>query len=79
MHETLREMALRHVTTGRRIVAAQRRRVEQLRTDGRDAAASEVLLARYERSLAIFEDDLERIEEKRSEAQRRLLTGLGSH
>ena len=57
-------MALRHVTTGRRIVAAQQRRIEQLRIDGRDAAASEVLLARYERSLAIFEDDLERMEEK---------------
>ena len=65
MHETLGEMALRHVTTGRRIVAAQRKRVEQLRTDGRDATASEVLLARYERSLAIFEDDLKRIEEKK--------------
>ena len=65
MHETLREMALRHVTTGRRIVAAQRRRIELLRIDGRDATASEALLARYERSLAIFEDDLKRIEEKK--------------
>jgi hypothetical protein len=65
MHETLAEMALRHVTTSRRIVAAQRRRVEQLKTDGRDATASEALLARYERSLAIFEDDLKRIKEKR--------------
>ena len=64
MHETLGEMALRHVTTGRRIVAAQRRRIELLRIDGRDSTASEVLLARYERSLAIFEDDLERMEEK---------------
>ena len=60
MTETRREMALQHVISDRRIVAAQRGRVAQLRATGKDAA--EALRAQYERSLAIFEDDLARLE-----------------
>jgi len=65
MHETLREW---HYGMSLRAGASWRPnsgRIEQLRIDGRDATASEILLARYERSLAIFEDDLKRIEEKK--------------
>ena len=62
MTETRREMALRHVISGRRIVAAQRGRVAQLRATGKDATEAEALRAQYERSLAIFEDDLARLE-----------------
>ena len=50
------------VISGRRIVAAQRGRVTQLRATAKDATEAEALLAQYERSLAIFEDDLARLE-----------------
>jgi hypothetical protein len=52
------EMAERHVLDGRRIVSGQRRLVAAL-TPGRRAHREAVsLLHDFERSLAIFEDDL---------------------
>jgi hypothetical protein len=63
MTETRREMALRHVMTGDRIIAAQRERLEQLRAAGQNTAEAEDLLRRYERTQAMFVDDLKRLEE----------------
>jgi hypothetical protein len=62
MTESRREMALRHVLYGRRIVAAQRLKVERLREEHRDAAPDEELLTLFERSLAIFETDLAQLD-----------------
>ncbi len=58
MTETRRETALRHVITGRRIIAAQQARIARLRAEGKDTTRAEQLLASYEDSLAIFEDHL---------------------
>jgi len=62
MAETAREMAVRHVVSGHRIVAAQRALVTRLCNDGRDASTAEQLLRQFERSLAMFEDDLRQID-----------------
>lgn len=51
--------AKRHVTDGRRIVAAQRALVARLKAAGHDTSAHEALLDRFERTQCIFEDDLE--------------------
>jgi hypothetical protein len=59
MSETRREMALRHVTTGRKMITAQRARIEYLRAKGEDTTRAEQLLAHYERCQAIFEDEHE--------------------
>ena len=54
--------ATRHVAEGRRIVAQQRERVARLKASGRDTTRSEELLDQFERTLAIFEDDLKAIQ-----------------
>ncbi len=63
MAETRREVALRHVMTGDGIIAAQRERIERLRAAGQNTTEAEDLLARYERTQAMFVDDLKRLEE----------------
>jgi len=63
MPETRREMALRHVISGREIIAAQKERIERRRAKGEDTAHDEALLVQYEHSQAIFEDDLMRLSE----------------
>lgn len=63
MTETRREMALRHVMTGRKIVADQKARIERLRNKGEDTTSAGRLLAQYEQLLAIFENDLKRLTE----------------
>jgi hypothetical protein len=57
--------AEQHVTTGRRIVARQRELIGEIRARGADCADAEDLLSVFERSLAIFEDDLAAIVKKR--------------
>jgi hypothetical protein len=64
MGETRGEMALRHVISGRRIILAQRDHIERLRARGGDASDAEQLLSQYERTQAIFEDDLKRLTSK---------------
>ena len=58
MEETEIEMAQRHVSEGRRIVAAARDRVAHLKAHGRDAHEAEQNLRVFEESLAIFEEHL---------------------
>ena len=52
------ELAERHVLEGRRIVNAQRQRIANGEVNGEDAHQ---LLATFERSLDIFEQDLARL------------------
>ena len=52
------ELARRHVLEGRRIVMAQRARIVSGQVNGEDAHR---LLANFERSLEIFEQDLARL------------------
>ena len=59
MAESRLQMALRHVVNGRRIITAQERRIAGLRADGRDCSSAEALLATYQTTQAIFEDELE--------------------
>jgi hypothetical protein len=54
-------LAERHVKRGREIVARQRELIAQLRAHRCDTAFAEDLLQCFERSLAIFEDDLARL------------------
>jgi hypothetical protein len=54
-------LAQDHVTGAKSIVARQRALIAEIRARGRDSALAEDLLARFERSLAIFEDDLAEI------------------
>jgi hypothetical protein len=56
--------AQEHVTKGRGIVARQRQLIAELRARGGDSENAEDLLAAFERSLAIFEDDLAAIIKK---------------
>lgn len=60
MTETALQMAMRHVTSGRRIVEGQKALIAELRRDGHElpAARAEDLLKTYEISLAAFERDL---------------------
>ena len=58
MEETEIERAQRHVTEGRRIVAAARARNADLKTRGRDARVAEQNLRLFEKSLEIFEEHL---------------------
>ena len=58
MEETELEIAQRHVTEGRRIVAEQRERVARLKISSRDFHAAQKDLELYADSLAIFEADL---------------------
>jgi hypothetical protein len=54
-------LAREHVTRGRAIVARQRSLIAQIRAQRRDPALAEDFLARFEASLRIFEEDLERL------------------
>src|SRR5262249_24973298 len=56
--ESKREMALRHVLEGRRIVARQKALIETMRVRGLDTNDAESLLNSFIGSLTIFEDDL---------------------
>ncbi|HKD27659.1 MAG TPA: hypothetical protein VKC66_17380 [Xanthobacteraceae bacterium] len=61
MEQNKIEMAFRHVTDARRIVACQRERVEMLARKGHDTTSAERTLDLFARTLDIFEDDLRRI------------------
>jgi len=58
MTESRLEVALRHVVAGRRIVAAQERRVAERQMDGRNCSDAESLLATYRMTQEIFEESL---------------------
>src|SRR5262249_9011982 len=60
-----RHVAWRHVHNGRRIIASQCGLVEQLRATGRDASDAERTLELFERSQAMSEDHLRRLEAER--------------
>ncbi len=62
------EMARRHVLDGRRIVAGQRQRIAKGEVHGE---GPQQLLASFERSLEIFEQDLERLLRARDRERRR--------
>ena len=60
--ESKRVRATRHVTEGRQVVARQRELVAIQKKAGQETFVSEGLLAQFERTLAIFEEDLRAIE-----------------
>ncbi|MCC6780007.1 MAG: hypothetical protein IT537_25805 [Hyphomicrobiales bacterium] len=51
-------LARRHVESGRKIVERQRELIAEIRSRGGDCRTAEDLLARFERTLSVFEDDL---------------------
>ena len=53
--------AQRHVLAGLRTIGRQRALINRQRASGRDTRQSEELLAAFEQSQSIFEDDLVRI------------------
>ena len=53
--------AQRHAVAGRRVIDRQRKLINQLKALGRDTRLFEEVLASFERSQLIFEDDLVRI------------------
>ena len=55
-------LAREHVVKGRAIVARQRILIEKIRARRSDPSQAEDLLDRFEASLRIFEEDLERLE-----------------
>jgi hypothetical protein len=61
-----RNQARTHVEKGRVIVQRQRETIKRLRELGHDAEGAEGLLEQFERSLAIFEDDLRTIDSEGS-------------
>ena len=61
MAEDRLKMAERHVREGRLTVARQRELIARLKALGLDTAASQSLLADFERSLASFEEHLDLI------------------
>jgi DNA-directed RNA polymerase sigma subunit (sigma70/sigma32) len=61
MEASKKEMAVRHVINGRRIVARQRERVERLARYGLDTTEAKRTLDLFARTLNIFEDDLRQI------------------
>jgi len=58
--------AARHVAEGRRIVDRQRALVARLKEAGLDAFNAKDLLGQFERTLAVFEDDLRRFTRENS-------------
>jgi hypothetical protein len=56
-----RAMAMQHVTDGRRVVERQRHLVGVYERRGGDTCLAVALLAEFERTLRVFEDDLEEI------------------
>jgi hypothetical protein len=61
MEASKKEMAVRHVINGRRIVARQHERVERLARNGLDTTEAKRTLDLFARTLNIFEDDLRQI------------------
>ena len=57
----LEQLAREHVRKGRMLVARQQDMIGRLRATGDDCTYAERLLATFQESLAIFEDDLEKI------------------
>jgi len=57
------EIAIRRINKGRQLVARQRRLVEVLTADGRDAAAAERALDLFVATLRVFENQLEVLQE----------------
>jgi len=57
-----RDLAVRHVLQGRRIVAKQERIVRELSPAGKPTADAERLLGNFRQSLRMFEEDLEAAE-----------------
>jgi hypothetical protein len=51
-------LAQDHVTKGRRIVARQLQLIGEIRARGGDSVGAEDLLSAFERTLAVFQDDL---------------------
>jgi len=74
--ETRLAQSARHVAEGKRIVARQRELVAKGKAAGHDTFNAERLLDQFERTLAIFEDDLRAIQAKqiREQAALRLET-----
>ena len=58
-------MAERHVEEGRRTVARQRQLVARQKALGQDTAVSESLLSEFQRSLVVFEEDLQSIRDQK--------------
>jgi len=56
--ETKLAQALRHVESGKRIVAAQEKLISQIKAEGGDAKGAESLLDSFLQTQATFEDDL---------------------
>jgi hypothetical protein len=57
--------AHRHVVSGREVIRRQRDLIAARKADGRNTDESEELLVTFERTQAIFEDDLARITRER--------------
>jgi hypothetical protein len=51
-------LAQEDIIKGQRIIARQRRLIEEIRARKGDTIGGEGLLAQFERSLAVFEEDL---------------------
>ena len=64
--ETKLDQAARHVAEGKRIVARQRALIARRKEGGHDTTFAEDLLAQFERTLAVFEDDLLAIRKENS-------------
>ena len=64
MPESRLEQAQRYVERSREVVERQREFVERLRAKSVDVDDAESILACFQRSLVIFEDELARIEGK---------------
>lgn len=58
--------AFRHVSTGRLVLSRQRKVIADLKEHGRSTKQSEEILETFERSQAIFESDLGKIEKERT-------------
>ena len=56
-----KELAQRHVDTGRRIIARQRQLIAELKAHNHSTKQYESLLSAFETSQAIFESDLAEI------------------
>jgi len=81
MTESRREMAERHVRRGREIVLRQRELVAEIEARGLDSKTEEGLLVAFERSLALFEWDLEMVRReaiRKNERSRSPVTEAGT-
>jgi hypothetical protein len=63
--ETKFDQINRHVREARGVVSRQIRLIATQKASGRDTAASEQLLAQFERTLAIFEAELVEVQSDR--------------